>query len=576
VYFSRLWIFLPLLAEFGCKKKAHGPPPRYAVVRFENLSGDPALDWTGRAASEVLSVTLAGALDGPVLSTAAMARLGPTLGARPAAAPGISTERAAAQFAGATRIVAGYIERATGGIRIVASERDLVSGKTLGTFSARGSVPLTALTGLGKEFTPAAKPYLTSNTSALQDYLQAMEEPVEASEGDLEKAVKLDPDFGPAWVAQVRLTRLRASPDAAATAIAEAKTHKLDPLSLAELDSETAAMSGDEAAKLAATRKVAALSPGDTVLLRTLAESESAGGEFAAAASDWKKLAELLPGDVQILNSLGYARGWAGDYAGAMAALQEYRTLRPNDANPLDSIGELQYTNRKFGEAAASWQQAYAKDPKFERGGELYKTAWAKFQTGDRKSADALFEQFRAARAKASDPFLPLLMADWLYRTGHMPDAVASLRKMVSENQQAALKSGAYTQLAIWDLIDGNRAEALKDALAAGNPNSGPAIIARFCVEPSASAEEWQTRSERLVSAPAMAQFRRTALGYALLFDGKRAAAIPVWAEIVKSSPATDFFSRAIYARLLKQPETRPLLPDPNNVNQLRALLDKL
>jgi len=576
VYFRRLCILLPLLAEFGCKKKATGPPPRYAVVRFENLSGDPALDWTGRAASEVLSVALAGALDGPVLSTSALTRLGPTLGSRPAAAPGISTERAAAQVAGATRLITGYIERATGGIRIVASERDLESGKTLGTFSAQNSAPLAALTGLAKEFSPAAKPYLTTNTSAFQDYLQAIEEPVESSQADLEEAVKLDPDFGPAWVAQVRLTRLRTSPGAAASVIAAAKTYKLDALSLAELDSETAAISGDETAKLAATRKVAALSPGDTVLLRTLAEAESAGGEFAAAASDWKKLSELLPNDPQILNSLGYARGWAGDYAGAMAALQQYRALRPNDANPLDSTGELQYTNRKFGEAAASWLQAYAKDPNFERGGELYKAAWAKFQTGDRKGADALFEQFRAARAKASDAFLPLLAADWLYRTGHVPDAVASLRKTVNETQQAMLKSAGYTQLAIWDLMAGDRAEALKDALAAGNPNSGPAIIARFCVEPSASAEEWQTRAERLVSAPAMAQFRRTALGYALLFDDKRAAAIPVWAEIVKDSPATDFFSRAIYARLLKQPETAPLLPDPNNVNQLLALLDKL
>jgi TolB-like protein len=29
--------------------------PRMAVLRFENLSGDPALDWMGRGFSEILS-----------------------------------------------------------------------------------------------------------------------------------------------------------------------------------------------------------------------------------------------------------------------------------------------------------------------------------------------------------------------------------------------------------------------------------------------------------------------------------------------------------------------------------------
>ena len=44
------------------KGKADEPKPRYAVVRFENLSGDPSLDWTGRAAGgETLTVSLAGA-----------------------------------------------------------------------------------------------------------------------------------------------------------------------------------------------------------------------------------------------------------------------------------------------------------------------------------------------------------------------------------------------------------------------------------------------------------------------------------------------------------------------------------
>jgi hypothetical protein len=34
-----------LFALAGCQTKAPGPPPRYAVLRFENLSGDASLEF---------------------------------------------------------------------------------------------------------------------------------------------------------------------------------------------------------------------------------------------------------------------------------------------------------------------------------------------------------------------------------------------------------------------------------------------------------------------------------------------------------------------------------------------------
>ena len=80
VFFSRQTVPLIIamgvaMGVAGCGQKAIGPPPRYAVLRFENLSGDAALEWTGRAASEVFTRTLSGALDGPVLARTALARL---------------------------------------------------------------------------------------------------------------------------------------------------------------------------------------------------------------------------------------------------------------------------------------------------------------------------------------------------------------------------------------------------------------------------------------------------------------------------------------------------------------------
>ena len=137
----------------------------------------------------------------------------------------------------------------------------------------------------------------------------------------------------------------------------------------------------------------------------------------------------------------------------------------------------------------------------------------------------------------------------------------------------------ALSLLVVWDLLQGNRAQAAMDSAAIGaveaSAPSAPVLLARFAALPSAASEEWKSRAERMIP-PAMTSLRQLALGYALLFDGKRQAALPVWEQIVNATPATHFFVRAIYARLRgKQPE-QALLPDPRNFNPFLAVLDQL
>ena len=69
---------------------------------------------------------------------------------------------------------------------------------------------------------------------------------------------------------------------------------------------------------------------------------------------------------------------------------------------------------------------------------------------------------------------------------------------------------------------------------------------------------------------------RASAIGYALILDGKKQAALPVWEGIVTQSPGTDFFSRSILARLKGQPLEHAIPPDAVNLNQFAAVLDKL
>ena len=79
-----------------------------------------------------------------------------------------------------------------------------------------------------------------------------------------------------------------------------------------------------------------------------------------------------------------------------------------------------------------------------------------------------------------------------------------------------------------------------------------------------------------MLPGPAFAGLRAIARGYALLLDGKREAALPVWQKIAEQTRATDFFVQAINTRLHGKTPDQPVLPDPANFNQFAALLDKL
>lgn len=589
----RLALVLSLSALLAaCGHKDSGPALHYAFVGFENLSGDAALDWVCRGASEFLSRSLqsampgngAGGKAGVVVSPEAMERSSQTLGAHPANAPGISAARSGALIAGANRIVTGYVERTAAGVRITASEEDAVTHQAVLTLSATASSPFEALNQLAHRFSDKAGPPPTNNAEALRLYCTALAAPATEAPPLLERAVALDPAFGRAWIALARSSVSLDGRDHVLEVIAQARAQKLAPLDQAWLDVEDASVRSDRTGRLEAMRKASELDPGDTGLGRNLAGIETAAGNFSQAAAVWKRLTVNNPEDTDAWNQLGYTLCWSGDYAGALAALREYARLRPAEANPLDSQGDVYYWFGKFGDAAASYSAAYAKVPGFANGEDLYKGAWARFRTGDKAGADILFGKFREVREKAHDPSIDILAGDWLYRTGREEEAAALLRdalRKASENDappgSSAIRAGIAAQLAVWDLLAGDRAAASKDVADGGTSGFTPGdLLVRFAVMPSASASEWETRAARILAAPQLAGLRPAALGYALILDDKKQAALRVWEEIVKESPGTDFFSRAILARLKGQrPEHTPP-PDPGNLNEFAAVLDKL
>lgn len=568
MFFKRRAPFAILaLALAGCSKQAPGPPPRYAVIRFENLTGDESLDWVARAASEVLSRSLSGAMDGPVLSAAALNRAG----------AGVSSERERAELAGANRVVSGYFSRVGGKVRFSATEQDLTKNQTVQSLSTDAAEPLAGILSLAHAFSRSARPYLTSNPEVLKLYVSALEEPADRAITDLQQATRTDPGFGPAWVALVDADVLHGDREASLEAAREALGRKLDPADKAAIQMQQAALTNDKAGRIAALRALVATTPGDLGLMRSLAESEVAVGQFAQAAGDWKKLRDAAPDDRNAWNQFGYTTAWSGDFPGALQAMKDYGARWPTDPNPIDSTGDVFYLYGKFADAAASYLKAYEKSPEFLNGGDLYKAAWAQFRAGDKVKAEVSFEQYRKAQKKADTPSLTLMGVDWLYRTGREKEAMVLLRKVAETSSEPGAGSQYWSQMVIYDLLAKDRAAAAKDAaVVATKPGSNLSTVARFAALPSASAEEWQNRADTMLRGAGVESVRRFTLGVALLLDGKKEAALAVWDKIVAEDSGADFFARAVDAKLRGEKPRFELVPDPSTVNELRALPDKL
>lgn len=559
----------------ACSKKNEGPPPRFAVLRIENLTGNPALDWAGRGVSESLWRMLDGAISGVVVGTPALNRVNATLGKRAPGAPGVSSERAGAMGASANHAITGYLESAGAGLRLVLADEDMSLQTTPRLISVYGRTVLDVVASAARGLAEKPHPAPTTSEEALRVWVQGLEKSGPQEVAQYQLAVARDPDFGPAWVSLVNATA-QLDRTAAIGLLEKASMRALPPLDRAALEVERADLSGNRASRLQALRAYSALSPGDVLLLRNVAEQESFSGNFAAAAADYRKTVAILPADVASLNQAGYNFAWAGNYDEAVRALREYALLRPSEANPVDSLGDVNYWFGRYKEAAANYAAAHAKDPQMLSGGNLYKAAWAQFRSGDTKSADALFNQFLKSQEASQNSAISVVQGDWLYRSGRPKEALELLRKASDAAREPAAKAMLSVEMAILQLAEGDRAAALRSLQVSGPLNIPSLMTVRFCLLPSAPAGEWESRAQRLFAQPQLNALRAVALGWALILDGRKDAAVSVWEKIVEDSPATDFFARAVLARLKGEKLKHLAPPDPRTLNQFEAVLDRL
>jgi Flp pilus assembly protein TadD len=416
----------------ACSRK---PPntERVAFLPFENLTGDPSLDWISSTAPGIAASELSS-------SPRTISILAPAL--RDAIA------------SGATRYVHGYFDRRGPGavLHFELSVEDAATHKMLQHFSPDGD-PLSAMTAAAKQIDPGAHPFSTSNPAAAEAW----------GKGDFEQAANLDPDFGAAWLgwAQQKSTVGRDAP-AALEIIRRALSRNTlrFPIERAQIQVLQANLTNDVDGRRKALAHLSELAPGDPAVVLAAAESELLARNFAEAARFYQELLRTNENNPVVLNSLGYAYALGGDLPNARRTFADYARFRGQEANAYDSMGEAFFINGQFAEAEKQFLAAHEKNPALLNGGDLAKAAYARWLGGDLPGADRLYTQFLEYRRKAGDQNLAWREAVWLYSTGRQEQAKAKLAG--APGPPAGLAS---RQLAVWAKPDlpGNQ-DSLREA----------------------------------------------------------------------------------------------------------------
>ena len=508
------------LTTTSCSRQpAPAGAERLAILRFENLSTDPSIDWMGRAFVEIITRDLASAPGPYAISFERLHKGEVALGVRPAKAPGVSAERSLALGAGANRLGYGEFWVLGGRLEARLTIEDPQRQKVVRVIhqSAAAGDPLHVADALAREIWRKAEPYPTRSREALEAYCDALETDDPAARSRLlETASSADPDYLQPYFL---LSQVTVRQDRAATlALLEralARGAKAPTLELARAGFLAANLRGDSAASLESLRAWSRVTPGDPDLWRGLGQETLAHHQYTEAMEAFQKAISIEPDDIDSLNRLGYAAAYSGQLDTAMNALQQYRTRRPLDANSLDSMGDVNLLLGRLRDAENFYLQAARKDPAFLAGGESFKAAMARLMSGDIAGADSLFKQFADARAAAQDPLADFRKAQWSWITGRRKEGYLQMAAFARGGEQASapqLAAQAYAQLAIWSVALGDRAKA---AAFAGKASP----VVQFLSQPSAPAFEWAARAERPFPAPAQKQEKDVALAYALLAD---------------------------------------------------------
>ncbi len=495
------------VALSSCEKPAFST--RIAVLRFENLTPDPAVDWIGRAISEEVAGQLEGARHHAVIPFATLHQLDFALGARPVSAPGISAERTAAIAAGANRLLTGFYTCANNQLRVAAWQENL---------DTHGQAVLQPLTGtaedilhlsdtLARDVDEESTPAITESPRALRSYALALESAPDSAKPLFEQAIQLDPNFGEPYTALARMA-LQSRDSEAFAKIFEAVRQRgngVRAVDRAELNLEDARLHASLSSRVDALSALVKLMPADPTRAEELGNAELEANRFAEAADQYRKLIALLPASTEPLNMLGYALMYSGDEAGSLKEFDDYQKAAPGDANALDSTGDQRFFFGHFSEAETLYLRAHEKNPALSGGAELLKAAWTRLMRNDATGATRLVDRYLAERAAAHDGLAPYRAAQVFRLIGKRDEAARTIAQYAARNEPHGatlnVREMAEAQLAWWHLLDGDgpgpiRSSPNVSAFEAVARKDYPAALPTFRkLAEEASPNEWWTRA---------------------------------------------------------------------------------
>jgi Flp pilus assembly protein TadD len=413
----------------SCTRVPH-VSPRYALLPFENLTGDSSLDWISRAAPSIAALEMAG-------TTRPVATIGD------------------AYLERATRFVHGYFTGTAKSLRLMVEVEDSTSHKMVATERIDGPV-LESVKTLASRLEPKAEPFSTSNEDATAAW----------GRGEFEKAVTLDPEFGAAWLSWIEASARSGNNAQAIEVAGRALEHPVkSEVDRLRIELARATLQKDSHAEHEALIKLTAR-VADPRLLMTLGAIEVRAREFRVAEGDYKKSLAVEPDSPEVTNLLGYVYGYQGKIGDAEAMFAQYGKLAGQQPNSFDSLGEVYFMNGKFPEAEQAFLRAHSLNPALAGGGDLRKAAYAHWLAGDLPGADKLFVRYLEFRAKLKDPAIAWEHAAWEYSTGRKDAAFARLQK--SSFPEAGV------QLHVWrgDVKLPSDPDRLKLAYEASQPSS--------------------------------------------------------------------------------------------------------
>jgi tetratricopeptide (TPR) repeat protein len=394
----------------SCSRPGSTPVERMALLKFENLSADPSLDWIASAAPAILAAELTGAPHTLPLTVETMRD---------------------ARLESATRVVHGYFDRREGMLHFEVAVEDPQRRKMISS-SVVDAAPLEAINSIAGKLGSSVRAFSTSNAEAAAAW----------GHGNYEGAAGLDPDFGEAWLGWTRklvsIGDARGALEIASRALMRGGLR--GPIERAQIELLSASLTHDDSRRREALRKLSQLAPADPSPRLTLAQLETTARRFPEAARAYRDAIQAGANAPALENQLGYTEALAGNLDAARKEFEQYGRLPDQATNALDSLGEALFMNGKFGEAEKAFLDAYGKDPSFLNGETLWKAAHARWLKGDLPGADELLQRYWSHGSLAS-----WRHASWLYETGRREQAVMLLMESPPEAGDLARK-----QIAVW------------------------------------------------------------------------------------------------------------------------------